>query len=109
MQGFQLSFLAEQDRRIGHQPVKDWLLDAARDLGISGCTVFSGVESYGAGGRRHSAGFFELADQPLEVVMAVTAQQAEQLFARLDALDTRLFYIKTPVEFGAVGGASLKP
>jgi len=103
MNGFQLSFLTEQSREIEHQPAKDWLLEAARTLGISGCTVFSASESFGAAGRRHSAGFFELNDQPLEVVMAVTATQAEQLFSRLDALDTRVFYIKTPIEYGELG------
>jgi PII-like signaling protein len=104
VKGYQLSFLTEQSRRIEHLPVKDWLMQLAKELGISGCTVFSGAESFGADGRRHSAGFFELADQPIEVVMAVTETQADQLFSRLDAVGTRLFYIKTPIEYGEVGG-----
>lgn len=103
MQGFQISFLAEQNRRIGHEPAMEWLLHLAKELGISGCTVFSGIESYGSDGRRHSARFFELTDQPMEMVMAVTAEQAVQLFDRINGMDTKLFYIKTPIEFGELG------
>jgi len=69
----------------------------------SGCTVFSGVESFGADGRRHSARFFELADQPMEMVMAVTEEQANRLFERIAAMDTKIFYIKTPIEYGQLG------
>lgn len=104
MKGFQISFLTEQNRRIEHQQAIDWLLELAKELGISGCTVFSGVESFGADGRRHSARFFELADQPMEIVMAVTEEQADRLFDRIGAIDTKIFYIKIPIEYGQLGG-----
>lgn len=103
MKGYQITLMTEQNRRIEHRPATEWLLSLAKELGISGATVFSAVESIGGDGRRHSAKFFELADQPVEVVMAVTEAQAQRLFSRLDALDTRLFYIKTAVEFGELG------
>ena len=103
MKGYQISFLAEQNRRIEHKQAMEWLLQLAKELGISGCTVFSGVESFGADGRRHSARFFELADQPMEMVMAVTGEQADRLFERIAAMDTKIFYIKTPIEYGQLG------
>jgi PII-like signaling protein len=103
MKGYQISFLAEQDRRIEHKQTMEWLLQLAKELGISGCTVFSGVESFGADGHRHSARFFELADQPMEMVMAVTEEQADRLFERIGQMDTKLFYIKTPIEYGQLG------
>jgi PII-like signaling protein len=103
MKGYQISFLAEQNRRIGHKQAMEWLLQLAKELGISGCTVFSGVESFGADGRRHSARFFELADQPMEIVMAVTEEQAERLFERIGIADTKIFYIKMPIEYGQLG------
>jgi hypothetical protein len=53
--------------------------------------------------RRHSARFVELTDQPLEIMMAVTEEQADRLFERINATDTRLFYIKAPVEYGQLG------
>jgi PII-like signaling protein len=43
MQRFKISFLAEQNRRIEHKQAMDWLLHLAKELGISGCTVFSGI------------------------------------------------------------------
>jgi PII-like signaling protein len=103
MKGFQLSFLTEQNQSIDHKQAMEWLLHLAKELGISGCTVFSGVESFGADGRRHSARFFELGDQPVEVVMAATPEQADRLFARIGAADTKIFYIKTPIEYGQLG------
>lgn len=103
MKGYQISFLAEQNRRIEHKQAMEWLLHLAKELGISGCTTFSGVESFGADGRRHSARFFELADQPMEMVMAVMEEQADRLFERIEAMDTEIFYIKTPIEYGQLG------
>ena len=103
MKGYQLSFLAEQNRRIEHKQAMEWLLHLAKELGITGCTVFAGVESFGADGRRHSARFFELADQPMEMVMAVTEEQADRLFERIEAMDTKIFYIKIPIEYGQLG------
>ena len=65
--------------------------------------MFSGVESFGADGHRHSARFFELADQPMEIVMAVTEEQADRLFERIRTIDTKIFYIKIPIEYGQLG------
>ncbi len=81
----------------------------AKQIGISGCTVFSGAEGFGSDGRRHSARFFELADQPVEILMAVTEEQADRLFDRLRTADTRLFYIKTPIDFGEIGTQAAPP
>ena len=78
MKGYQVSFLTVQGHRHGAQP----------------------------GGRHrriHSAHFFELADQPVEVVMAVTEDESARLFERLQAEGVHLFYVKAPVEFGEIG------
>ena len=103
MKGFQITIMTEQNRRIEHQQAMEWLMRLAAELGISGATVFSGVESFGSDGRRHSARFFELTDQPIEFVVAVTDEQANRLIDRINGVDTRLFYIKTPIEFGELG------
>ncbi|MDB6083764.1 MAG: hypothetical protein JWN43_1645 [Gammaproteobacteria bacterium] len=102
MKGYQVSFITEMDRRIEGTPTAEWLMRVARELGIAGVTTFAGVESVGSHGR-HSAHFFELADQPIEIMMAMTAEKAGALFARVNATDTRLFYIKTAIEYGEVG------
>lgn len=103
MQGFQITFFTQQDRRHKGKPVAEWLLELCRTLNIRGATSFIGAEGIGHNGRYHSHHFFELADQPVEVTMAVTAKEAERLFAELEASEIRLFYIKSAVEFGTLG------
>lgn len=106
MQGFQLTFMTEQNRRIEGKSAVEWLLHAAKEFGCSGATTFSGIESYGSDGRRHSAHFFELADQPVQVVMAVTAEQAAAILGKVSQSQTRLFYMKAPIEYGSIGAAT---
>jgi PII-like signaling protein len=103
MKGYQITFFTQQDRRHRQQPMAEWLMLAARDLGIRGATIVAGSEGYGQHRRIHSAHFFELADQPQEIVMAVSEDEAERLFAFLEEEGAHLFYVKTPVEFGVIG------
>ena len=104
MNGYQITFFTQQDHRHKGKPIGDWLVHLAQDMGLRGATLIPGGEGFGHHRRIHSVHFFELADQPQEVVMAVTAEEAEHLFARLEAEGVRLFYVKTPVEFGTLGG-----
>jgi PII-like signaling protein len=103
MNGFQVTFFTQQDHHHHHKPLAEWLMLSARNLGIRGATVFAGSEGYGQHRRIHSAHFFELADQPQEVVMAVTEEEAKRLFDFLKEEGVHVFYIKTPVEFGSIG------
>lgn len=103
MDGYQISFFTQQDKRHHGKAMADWLVHLARDIGLRGSTIIPGSEGFGHHGRIHSAHFFELADQPLEVVMAVTADEADRLFDRLKVEGVHLFYVKTPVEFGILG------
>jgi len=100
MKGYQLSFLTVQGHRHGGKTVADWLLGLAKEMGLRGATLIPGSEGFGKHGRIHSAHFFELADQPIEVVMAVTEEEAERVFERLRAEKVKVFYVKAPVEFG---------
>ncbi|MBO3277654.1 DUF190 domain-containing protein [Pseudomonas schmalbachii] len=103
MNGFQLTFLTQQDRRHDGLPLAQWLLEEARRQGIRGATLVSASEGFGKTGRIHAAHFFELTDQPQEVLMAVTAEEADRLFEKLRAVGVKLFYMKTPIEFGVLG------
>lgn len=105
MNGYQITFFTSQDKRHQGEPLGEWLIQLAREMGLPGATMFSGGEGFGHHRRIHSAHFFELADQPQEVQMAVTAEDAERLFARLKAEGVHLFYVKMPVEFGVLGEA----
>jgi PII-like signaling protein len=101
--GYQLTFFTQQDHKHRGKPLAHWLVEEARDMGIGGATLVAASESFGHHGRIHSAHFIELADQPVEVVMAVTPEEADRLFARLRAERVKFFYTKVPVEFGTTG------
>jgi uncharacterized protein len=103
MNGFQLEFFMEQNKRHKHMALHEWLLETARSHGVSGCTVIMGSMGFGHHRRIHSAHFFELAEQPVEVVMVVTVDQADKLFALLEQEKVHMFYVKLPVEFGVLG------
>lgn len=105
MNGYQITFYTYQGRKHHGKPLADWLVQLAKDLGLRGATLIPGGEGFGQHRRIHSAHFFELADQPLEVVMAVTDEEVERLFERLRAEGVHVFYVKSAVEFGTLGGA----
>lgn len=105
MNGYQITFFTQQDKVHHGKPLGEWLIQLAREMGLPGATMTSGVEGFGHRGRIHSAHFFELADQPIEVVLAVSEDEAARLFERLRAEGVHLFYVKTPIEFGTLGEA----
>lgn len=105
MNGFQLTFFTQQDHRHKGKPMGEWLVHLAKEMGLRGATLMAAGEGFGHHGRIHSAHFFELADQPLEVVMALSAEETDRLFERLNAEGVHVFYVKTAVEFGTLGGS----
>lgn len=103
MQGYQLSFFTQQDKRHAGHPMGEWIIDEACRLGVRGATMFAATEGFGRRHKLHSSHFFELADQPVEITMAVSAEEAKQLMERLREERIHLFYIKAPIEFGILG------
>lgn len=103
MKGYQLSFFTVQNHKHQGRHVHQWLLQLAQDMGLRGATVIPASEGFGAHRRIHSAHFFELIDQPVEIVIAVTQDECDRLFAHLEAERVHLFYVKTEVEFGVLG------
>lgn len=103
MQGYQLTFFTAQDRRHGHRPLGEWLLEFARQHGAAGGTLVGAAEGFDHAGRFHSAHFFELADQPLAVTVSVDEAACRSLMEALAREDIELTYVKVPVEFGRIG------
>lgn len=106
MNGFQVTFYTGESRRHGHTLVHEWLMATAKSLDIHGVTMTAGIEGVGRDGKLHSTQFVELADTPLEVTMAMTEAQSQALFEVLEREQANVFYIKTPVEFGVIGGSA---
>jgi PII-like signaling protein len=102
MNGYQITFFTQQNRRRHHRPLAEWLILAARKLGVRGATVFAANAGYGKHRRIHAALAFNLSDQPLEIVMALS-EEVNRLFDLLVEEDVHVFYVKTPFEFGDVG------
>jgi uncharacterized protein len=105
MNGYQISFFTVLGHRHKGKAIGDWLVHLAKDLKLSGATLISGGEGFGHHRRMHSARFIELTDQPQEVLMVVTTEEADRLFERLKSEGVHLFYAKTPAEFGVLGEA----
>jgi uncharacterized protein len=105
MNGYQVSFLTVQGHRHAGKTVAEWLVQLAIEMRLRGATVITAAEGFGKHRRIHSAHFFELTDQPVEVVMAVTEEECDRLFARIEAERVHVFYVKAPVEFGVLGEA----
>ena len=103
MKGYQITFFTQQDHKHHNKPVAEWLLHVARELGVRGATIISGTEGFGKHRKIHSARFFELADQPQEVLMAMSEEEATRLFDFLKKEEIHLFYVKSTVEYGTLG------
>lgn len=103
MHGFKVSFFTQQGRTHGILSITEWLLKEAKSIEIKGATIAVAQGGYGRDGKYYSAHFFELGEQPVEMTMAVNAEQAEQLFTRIKEENLRIFYIKIPIEFGVTG------
>jgi PII-like signaling protein len=108
MKGYQLTFFTQEDHFHKTTQLSEWLLLAARDLGLRGATIVSGSEGYGQHRHIHYAHFFRLAlsDRPQEIVMVATEEESNLLFDHLQKEGVHLFYAKTPVEFGILGKPS---
>ena len=103
MHGFRLSFFTQQGRTHGILSIAEWLLKEAKELGIKGATVNAAQGGFGRDGKYHSARFFELGEQPMEVQMAVTTEECERLFAKIEKEKLEIFFMKMPIEFGTTG------
>jgi PII-like signaling protein len=104
--GYQLSFFMQQSRSHKGKALHQWLLDLAQSMQIRGATLIAAQEGLGNKHRVHSARFFELADQPIEITMVVSESECEAILQALQAEpDLRLFYSKVPVQFGVIGQA----
>lgn len=104
MNGTLLRFYVHENRKHGHIPLYDWLLDQAKALGIHGGSVFRAIAGFGRHGVRHEERFFELAgDLPVAVDFAVSDADAERLLDVVARESIEVFYVRVPVVYGIVG------
>lgn len=104
MQGYQLTFFTQVNHTHQHQSLADWLIREVRRLGLRGATLIPGAEGLGHEGKVHSVHFFELADQPQIVTVVASAEEVDRLLSAICAEGIKVFYVKTPAEFGFTCG-----
>ena len=103
MKGYEITFFTHEGRRHGTTQMAEWLLLTARDLGLRGATIVTGSEGYGHKHHIHSAHFFELADNPQEIVIIASEEETDRLFDHLQKEGEYIFCVKKSVEFGMLG------
>jgi len=96
-------FVLEQQRHDG-QPLYQWLLRRAAQLGLPGGSAFRAIAGYGRHRVLHEAHFYELAGElPMEVVFVADAVDADRLVAEVGAAGLSLFHYRLPAESGMTG------
>ena len=104
MRGVYLKFYVQEKHQHHGILAYEWLLEAARKLGIHGGSAFRAIAGFGRHGKLHEDHFFELAgDVAIEVGFALTKEEAQKLLALLAGEKLRMFYTKIPLEMGVVG------
>jgi len=105
MSGSYLRFYMHESRKHHHLLLYEWLLEAAKKLGIEGGSAFRSFAGFGRHGVLHEQHFFELAgDLTIEVEFLLTDAQADALLAHLRTEGVRVVYARTRAEFGMLPG-----
>jgi uncharacterized protein len=92
-------FVTESQRHHG-KLVYQWLLDMAREMGVSGGSAFRALAGFGRHGR-HDAGFFELAGEvPVVVEFFVDEAMADRLLKAVSDAGLNLVFARLPAQTG---------
>jgi len=79
-------FIGESDR-YGSQPLYTAIVEAARKQGLSGATVFKGIEGFGGHSVVHAARVFDLStDLPVLIEIADTEERVQAFIPQLDEM-----------------------
>jgi PII-like signaling protein len=110
MNGSILRFYVREGQHVHHRPVWEWLLESANELGIRGGSAFRAVAGFGRHHKLHEAHFFELAGTlAIEVEFIVTDEECVHLLERVQREHVRLFYARTPAQFGIISPDASDP
>lgn len=99
-----LKFFVLEHQRHDAQPLYQWLLRRAAQLGLPGGSAFRAIAGYGRHRVLHEAHFYELAGElPMEVVFVCERADADRLVADVAAAGLSLFHYRMRVESGVTG------
>lgn len=101
--GYEVVFMAPSSRRHKGRRAIEMAADCARALGIRHMTRRVDAEGSGQNGILHSAHFFELDDQPEELIFILEEDLADRLIEAVAAERIPVFCLCRPVTFGHLG------
>ena len=105
VKGCYLTLFIREDRRHGDQLLYEWLLQTARELGISGGSAFKAIAGFGRHGVLHESHFIELGGElPIEVGFMLSNEEADLLLGKIRSEGLRMVYARMPAEIGLVEG-----
>ncbi|MCB1112994.1 MAG: DUF190 domain-containing protein [Chlamydiales bacterium] len=105
MDGFQLKFYTQENRKHRGILLYEWLLEKAKEMGLNGGSAFRAMAGFGRHGTLHEEHFFELpGNVPVEVIFVLSSEECENFLALLDKEKLNIFYVKFPIEFGVLNG-----
>jgi PII-like signaling protein len=77
-------FIGEIDK-VGHQPLYEAILFAAKKQALAGCTVLRGIMAFGASTRVHTAKLIDISED-LPIIIEIVDQE-EKVNAFVDTVD----------------------
>jgi PII-like signaling protein len=91
-------FIGESDH-YHHHSLSSEIVQRARRMGLAGCSVFRGVEGFGASQRVHTAHVLSLSeDLPIAIIIVDSAERITEFLPQLDELITEGLVIVDDVE-----------
>ena len=82
-----LTIIVGESDTAGHRPLYTEIVRRAQESGLSGASVFRGIEGFGTGGRVHTTRLLDLAeDLPVSVVIVDTADRIDAFLPQLEAI-----------------------
>lgn len=99
----QLTFYVTEKQLHAGEPLYEWLLEEAKELGVHGGSAFRAIAGFGRHGRLREETFFELAGElAVKVEFILDDNLAEQLLRRVHAQSLNIFYVRGKVDSGIV-------
>ena len=84
----------------GRIPLAQWLIEEAARLGLRGATLNGALGGLGHDGVMHAVNLFDLSDQPIQVTLIVSEEEASNFIQKEQV---HVFYVRIAAEFGSLG------
>lgn len=78
----------------GRIPLAQWLIEEAARLGLRGATLNGALGGLGHDGVMHAVNLFDLSDQPIQVTLIVSEEEASNFIQYLEKEQVHVFYVR---------------